>query len=478
MKHCNVCQATYTDRVDFCFNDGAVLVAMALAHTNFASSGLDLPPMRSLRAAESDAPMPRARRRSLLGGGQREAAPAPPDSPLVPVEAPNQPEAYVPPEPPPPPPPLPWIDPPPVRGNPVETANTDVIDDDLGAPAAPAAVVATDTADPAPITDTPPPVRTRGATPPPAPVAGRDVALDDELPPPPAMDDDEPAPQPGRPAWMLPAIAGGVVGLIVLIGIGAVALGGAAVIGTAGSPTATPAAVTPTPTPTPPPTPEPTPAAPVAAKVHLDTTPPGATAIVDGEPRGVTPLDLELEPGDHTVRFDLEGHAPVEQALAVTADGASPPPFALVATAATPTPTPTPVATPTPSPTPVATPTPAKTPTPTPAKTPTPTPGKTPTPTPPTGWSTPPTATPTPAPTLPPTPPPPPPAATAVKEGKVLVVGAGTLSVDGRLVGPLPASVKLTEGKHEFTVTPDGGNPTTVTKEVVFAENGRAMIQL
>ena len=194
MKHCNACQATYSDRVDFCFNDGMVLVGQALATGAYGSSGLDLPLQRGLRSADTDAPaVPRARRRSLLGG-QREGPAASSvqiDAPLVPVGTTHLAGAYTPPEPGPPPPPLPWVEPPPQTLSPAEATATELEDD--GLEPAEQATVESKVA----ITETPPPVRNRG-TPPPAPANAGPAPVDpEELP---SFDDEPPVP-PARPAW-------------------------------------------------------------------------------------------------------------------------------------------------------------------------------------------------------------------------------------------------------------------------------------
>ena len=45
----------------------------------------------------------------------------------------------------------------------------------------------------------------------------------------------------------------------------------------------------------------------------VTTTPAGATVFVDGDRRGVTPLELELPPGSHEVRVAKDGFAPRER---------------------------------------------------------------------------------------------------------------------------------------------------------------------
>lgn len=72
MKICSACGATYTDRIDFCFNDGSILAARAVSG---ADTALDVPIPQHLQSAAEpdDAPAadepPVRRRRSLLGAG-------------------------------------------------------------------------------------------------------------------------------------------------------------------------------------------------------------------------------------------------------------------------------------------------------------------------------------------------------------------------------------------------------------------------
>jgi TonB family protein len=50
---------------------------------------------------------------------------------------------------------------------------------------------------------------------------------------------------------------------------------------------------------------------PIAARVRIDSTPPGVAVSVDGEHTGMTPLDMVLlEPGRHEIRMDREGLRP------------------------------------------------------------------------------------------------------------------------------------------------------------------------
>ena len=53
-------------------------------------------------------------------------------------------------------------------------------------------------------------------------------------------------------------------------------------------------------------------------KVHLDTDPAGGAVLVDGKPfQEKSPTDLDLPPGKHTVRVELEGYEPVERDVEV-----------------------------------------------------------------------------------------------------------------------------------------------------------------
>lgn len=98
-------------------------------------------------------------------------------------------------------------------------------------------------------------------------------------------------------------------------------------------------------------------------KVHLDTDPAGGAVLVDGKPfQEKSPTDLDLPPGKHTVRVELEGYEPFErdvevayaakQDLAVTLEKKPeppPPPPAPIAVAPKPAPPPPPPPPPPPS---------------------------------------------------------------------------------------------------------------------------------
>jgi len=53
-------------------------------------------------------------------------------------------------------------------------------------------------------------------------------------------------------------------------------------------------------------------------KLHVETTPPGATVAIDGKAQtGVTPLDLEAAPGKHTLHFTMDGRLPSDKEVDV-----------------------------------------------------------------------------------------------------------------------------------------------------------------
>ncbi len=53
-------------------------------------------------------------------------------------------------------------------------------------------------------------------------------------------------------------------------------------------------------------------------KVHVETTPAGASILVDGKQMGVSPADIELTPGKHIVKLELAGYLPIDKDLDVT----------------------------------------------------------------------------------------------------------------------------------------------------------------
>jgi hypothetical protein len=95
------------------------------------------------------------------------------------------------------------------------------------------------------------------------------------------------------------------------------------------------------------------------AKVHLETTPPGAAVTVDraANPNAVpeptpTPTDVELKPGKHTLHFTAEGYDPADKEIDVSFASKQDVKVDLVKTAEPPPPPPPPVA----AETPIATP--------------------------------------------------------------------------------------------------------------------------
>jgi hypothetical protein len=59
-----------------------------------------------------------------------------------------------------------------------------------------------------------------------------------------------------------------------------------------------------------PPPPPPTVAAPASVGLKLASAPDGAVVFVDGARAGLTPVQLDLAPGRHALRFEREGHLP------------------------------------------------------------------------------------------------------------------------------------------------------------------------
>jgi formylglycine-generating enzyme required for sulfatase activity len=58
---------------------------------------------------------------------------------------------------------------------------------------------------------------------------------------------------------------------------------------------------------------------PLPGLLNVDSTPPGATLLLDGDPIGVTPLrDLSVAAGEHQLQLQAERYLPLEQALEVT----------------------------------------------------------------------------------------------------------------------------------------------------------------
>jgi len=107
--------------------------------------------------------------------------------------------------------------------------------------------------------------------------------------------------------------------------------------------------------------------APTTGTVDFSSQPPGATIGVDGEERGVTPLEgVVLEPGEHEVTLELGGYQSWSGQVVVESGGVARVEAELERvrprTRTTPQPTPQPTAEPTPEPTPIDRPTPEPTP--------------------------------------------------------------------------------------------------------------------
>jgi len=52
-------------------------------------------------------------------------------------------------------------------------------------------------------------------------------------------------------------------------------------------------------------------------KVHVDSTPGGASIVADGKPMGTTPSDIELAPGKHTIHLELNGYLAIDKEVDV-----------------------------------------------------------------------------------------------------------------------------------------------------------------
>jgi hypothetical protein len=96
--------------------------------------------------------------------------------------------------------------------------------------------------------------------------------------------------------------------------------------------------------------------------VHLETSPSGATITIDGKPQAsLSPLDVDLPGGPHTVHAAAEGRDPADQNITVPYagkmdvalqlhEGAAPPPIVVVAPVPAPAPAPPPPPPPPPEP--------------------------------------------------------------------------------------------------------------------------------
>lgn len=54
------------------------------------------------------------------------------------------------------------------------------------------------------------------------------------------------------------------------------------------------------------------------ARIHVETTPPGAAIIADGKAMGTTPTEVELAPGKHILHIELAGYLPIDKDVDVT----------------------------------------------------------------------------------------------------------------------------------------------------------------
>jgi hypothetical protein len=54
------------------------------------------------------------------------------------------------------------------------------------------------------------------------------------------------------------------------------------------------------------------------ARIHLETTPPGAAILADGKAMGTTPTDVELAPGKHILHIELAGYLPIDRDVDLT----------------------------------------------------------------------------------------------------------------------------------------------------------------
>jgi len=119
--------------------------------------------------------------------------------------------------------------------------------------------------------------------------------------------------KPATPRWLLPA-----VGLVSLLVIGALALA----FLSGGEKTEPPVEVIVPPPPRPAePEPQAEPAAAVSGEVSLTTDPHGASVLINGETRGVTPFQqADLALGSYVIRLEKQGFKTVEQSLELTHD--------------------------------------------------------------------------------------------------------------------------------------------------------------
>ncbi|MET0554352.1 MAG: TonB family protein, partial [Vicinamibacteria bacterium] len=158
---------------------------------------------------------------------------------------------------------------------------------------------------------------------PPAPGKSGPLPMTIPLPPKPTATAAMPPIDPPRKRSAAPlALLGGGIGLLLLAGVAVIALWylkfrnpGPEVVTPPPSTTATLAAATPTPPPV---------VAPVEGSLHVESVPPGASVTLNGELKGVTPLDVAgLFLGQHTVKVELKGHDPITETVVLSEDGPS-----------------------------------------------------------------------------------------------------------------------------------------------------------
>jgi TonB family protein len=164
----------------------------------------------------------------------------------------------------------------------------------------------------------PPPVPTEPpsyAPPPPAPTLRTAVPGTDTVP------GAQPPPRPSRSGIAPALVLGGGLIALVLGAVAAVILFRSSVPEAPVADAATPPPQVATPVPPPPPSSAPPSLAPARGVLHVETVPAGATISVNGEARGVAPLDVgDLDPGDYDLKVELRGYEPKTQKVTIPAD--------------------------------------------------------------------------------------------------------------------------------------------------------------
>lgn len=223
MKFCSSCGAKYSDWIDFCFEDGAILAVEAAAPAS-ETSAIDAPMPRHLRAQDAqDTPQPKSgRRRSLLGSSARDSheAPRAPDAESI-LDVPPPPPSEA------PAPTVRTAQPTNQGGLPSAWTGADIAARHAAPPVAPLApVAAPPPAQPVAEKPAPPPepVAPKAAAPPPAPApkpepTAAPMAAAPAAPEPEPDDEDEKAIG-GSSVGLFVAI--GVVGLLAVVGVGGV----------------------------------------------------------------------------------------------------------------------------------------------------------------------------------------------------------------------------------------------------------------